>query len=114
MGSALAQLESSRRKLPSNPFFLFSNDVRQTVDGGRSSEKNKKIAVMWAKLGDEEKQKYKDRFEVEKKAYLDWAASEEGRKILDERKDVLRKCKSIQAELDQATEASNEANLQNV
>jgi len=94
--AAIAQLETDVPKRPQNPFFVFSNENR--VQGISSTEQNKRIKEMWANLGDEEKQKYRDRYEAEKKRYLEWGQSEEGRKNLLERNELIRQCKATSRE----------------
>merc|ERR1712046_305808 len=101
------------RKLPANPYFLFCTEVKPTIDAHLPQDKIKKLAEMWGKLSDEEKQKYKDKFEAERKEYMEWANSEEGRKSLEERADVKRKCKAATAELAAANVASEELSKQN-
>lgn len=109
--AGLAQLEASLPKRPSNPYFLFSAEVKLSGEAlmsgsARQADQNKKIAAMWAALSAEEKQKYKDRYDAENKKYHEWAHTEEGQRIISERNEVLRQCRAAQGELAEAVAAS--------
>merc|ERR1719512_201343 len=45
-------------------------------------------------MTEQEKQPYKDRYDAEMKRFTDWGDSEEGRKNLQERHELIRKCKA--------------------
>merc|ERR1711920_333203 len=108
--AALAQLEASVPKKPMNPWFMFTCEMRPTITAGRQADITKKLSEMWANLGVEEKQKYKDRFEEETKKYQEWVNSEEGREILHKRSEILRQCKAESAgALAEATASHTEA-----
>jgi len=97
--AALATLEASMRKKPSNPWLMFIAEVMPTMEEGEPAHiKTIKVKERWTNLGVEEKQKYKNRFEEERKKYLHWCASEEGRTILRERDQILRECKATSEE----------------
>merc|ERR1719330_696313 len=90
--AAIAHLDSSIPKRPLSTFFLFANEQR--VQGVPTNQQNKRISEMWGKMTEQEKQPYKDRYDAEMKRFTDWGDSEEGRKNLQERHELIRKCKA--------------------
>jgi len=92
--AALAKVEASMRKKPSNAWFMFTAEVMPKTEAESISARTKKVSEMWRNMSAEEKQKYKDKFDEENKKYLQWAASEEGRKLLHERGQILLECKA--------------------
>jgi len=98
---AIAKLDSSVPQKPSNPYFMFSSHTRTCPEVQSlkiSKEVNKKLAVMWKALTEEEKKEWRDKFDVEMKKWREWGDSEEGRRVLAERSEVLRKVKESGAE----------------
>jgi len=108
---ALGKLDTAVPKRVSNPYFLFCAEARTSSEytGLASSEINKRISQKWASLSEEGKKEYKDKFDVEKKRWLEWGSSEEGKKVLEERNEIIRQCKVAQVE--QLAEAMDSANL---
>jgi len=100
--AALAHLQAEIPKRPSAPFFMFC--AEHNIVGGDVSERNKKKSEMWAGLPAEEKKKYLDRYEAGMRRFNEWGNSEEGRKNLRERNELLRQCRlESKEELDSAT-----------
>jgi len=102
---ALSKLDGSVPKRIANPFAVFRQECfAQMKDRQESSEKAecgarlKEISALWAALSDAEKKVYQDKYEQGNKKFKEWGDSEEGKRILAERNEVLRKVKAAEAE----------------
>merc|ERR1712176_753432 len=95
--ASIAQLEACIPKKPPNPWVMFRTEA--TVSGAASSfQQSKEIAERWANISPEEKKKYTDRYEAANKKFAEWSTSEEGRRNLQERNELLRQCRAASAE----------------
>jgi len=87
---ALHNVPEGRGK-PVKPFNAFVRVVQPTlvVEDGNVLGTLTKMAQMWKDLPEEQRQKYKDAYAAEKKEYVAWECSEEGRAILTQREEAL-------------------------
>jgi len=90
--ASIAQLESCIPKRPPTPWVMFRTEV--SVPGRSVLQQQSEIAEKWAKLSPEVKQKYNARYAEESRKFNEWGNSEEGRKNLRERNELLRQCKA--------------------
>merc|ERR1719433_852896 len=78
---------------PSHPYNLFCRAVGKSpamasLPSG-AGQAAKRLAKMWADLPEAEKKVYRDRSEEQRKRYVAWEQSEEGKAILGRRSEIL-------------------------
>jgi len=93
--AAIAELKEHIPKRPVSPFFMFAAEQKL---GGALGDRNKKCSEMWAKLTDQEKKPYTARHREGYERFQTWGSSEEGKKNLRERNELLRKCRAENTE----------------
>jgi len=99
--ASIAHLETLVPKRPPAPFFIFSREVQ--VKGVRILEQSAEISKKWKQLSAEEKQVYFDKHEALIPLFRNWSQSEEGKKNLAERSELIKRSKATsKEELDQA------------
>lgn len=83
---------------PSHPYNLFCRTVGKSPAmaniGSGAGQAAKRLAKMWAELPEAEKKVYRDRSEEQRKRYLAWEQSEEGKAILGRRAEILAQQRS--------------------